>query len=86
MMSKITTMSDLAKKAVFDGDVSILTLVEKTEDEIDELRRTLIKEHLARLNSGECRAESSSVFINLVCNLERAGDHIDYVAHSVVKK
>ena len=83
MIGKIEEMSDLAKKAVFDGDATLLKEVEAKEDEVDNLRRSLIKDHLARLNAGECRAESSSVFINLVCNLERAGDHIDYVAHSI---
>lgn len=86
MTATITEMTELAKKAVFDGDTSLLKEIEIKEDKVDELRRTLIKDHLARLNNGECRAESSSVFINLVCNLERAGDHVDYVAHSVAKK
>ena len=35
-----------------------------------------------RLNKGECRAESSSVFINLANNLERVGDHLYFIAQS----
>ena len=35
------------------------------------------------LAKGECRPENNSVFINLVSNLERIGDHIDFVAHSI---
>ena len=56
--------------------------LEAIENEIDARRKRLIKEHVQRLGSGECRPESSSVFVNLVCNLERVGDHLNYIAHS----
>ena len=28
---------------------------------------------------GKCKPQSSGVFINLVSNLERAGDHLNYI-------
>ncbi len=46
------------------------------------MRKLLVREHIERLNKGECRPESSSVFINLANNLERVGDHISYIAHA----
>lgn len=52
------------------------------EDEIDARRKDLVKGHIERLNRGECRAESSSVFINLANNLERVGDHLYFIAQS----
>ncbi len=52
------------------------------EDEIDTRRKDLVKGHIERLNRGECRAESSSVFINLANNLERVGDHLYFIAQS----
>ena len=52
------------------------------EDEIDARRKDLVKGHIERLNKGECRAESSSVFINLANNLERVGDHLYFIAQS----
>ena len=48
------------------------------------MRKKLLNDHIARLNSGECKPESSSVFINLVCNLERVGDHVNYIAHTYI--
>lgn len=44
----------------------------------------LIDAHIERLNKGICKAESSGIFINLVSNLERLGDHLTYIAHSVI--
>lgn len=53
------------------------------EDAIDQDRRCLVNRHIKRLNEGKCQPENSSVFINLVGNLERAADHITYIAHSI---
>ncbi len=57
--------------------------LEKIEANIDEKRKTLIEGHIKRLNDGECDARNSAVFINLVSNLERVGDHITYIAYSI---
>ena len=60
-----------------------MSFVDKLEDEMDDLRSKLVKGHIGRLEKGECSLSSSSVFINLVSNLERAGDHLHVIAHSV---
>ncbi len=82
MFEKIKSLANLTKEFVLEKKYTLIAEIDKAEDEIDHMRKTLIKDHIARLNSGECRAESSSVFINLVCNLERVGDHINYIAHA----
>ena len=82
MFSLLDDMSAQAGKAMSSGDASLIEEVEDIENRIDATRKTLIKEHVKRLGSGECRPESSGVFINLVCNLERVGDHLNYIAHS----
>ena len=51
---------------------------------MDKLRSKLVKDHIVRLEKGECSLSSSSVFINLVSNLERAGDHLHLIAHNIV--
>ena len=57
--------------------------IEKREDEVDDYKRKLVKNHIERMNNGECNANSSSIFINLVGNLERVGDHLTNIARSV---
>ncbi len=59
-----------------------LKKVDEIEGRIDEYRKTLIADHIKRLNDGKCKPESSSVFISLVGNLERAADHLTYIAHA----
>ncbi len=68
---------------VFDKkDITAIKAVDAVEDEIDAARRTIINDHIKRLNEGRCKPASSGVFINLVGNLERAADHLTYVAHA----
>ncbi len=57
--------------------------LEKMEDGVDEMRKQLIDGHIKRLNEGSCDPANSAVFINLVSNLERAGDHITFIAHTI---
>lgn len=83
MFGELKSIAELSKQMLLSGNAETLKKVEEAEDGIDKLRTKLIKEHIERLNNGECKPDSSSVFINLVSNLERAGDHYDYVAHSV---
>lgn len=59
-----------------------LELVDELEEKVDELRRTIIESHIARLEEGVCSPDSSPVLINLVSNLERAADHMNFIAHA----
>ncbi len=65
-------------------DVDVISQVDILESEIDTMRSDMIKAHITRLERNECSPANSGVFINLVSNLERAGDHLDYVAHTIV--
>ena len=78
----IKHQSENVKNIWLNKDYSVYAVVDKIEDEIDNKRKALVKGHIERLNKGECRAESSSVFINLANNLERVGDHLYFVAEA----
>lgn len=73
---------DLVKRISLEKDYALMADSDKVEDEIDNMRRDLIADHIARMGRGECRPENNAVFINLVSNLERIGDHLNYIAHS----
>lgn len=83
MYSDVTRLYDLAIKAFVEHDASLLPAIDDIEEGIDAARTRLINDHIKRLNEGRCKPENSGVFINLVGNLERIGDHICYVAHSI---
>ena len=82
MYEKITDLYQNTLEVFDHKDITALKAVDATEEEIDNSRRAIINDHIKRLNEGKCKPESSGVFINLVGNLERAADHLTYVAHA----
>ncbi len=67
------------EKVMIKKDHSVLESVDKIEAKIDTMRTDLTNGHMRRLEEGTCQPQSSGVFINLISNLERAGDHLNYI-------
>ncbi|GGE74096.1 Na/Pi cotransporter family protein [Priestia taiwanensis] len=51
---------------------------------IDKMERTLRKKHIKRLNDGESTPANSIVYVDIVSNLERIGDHAMNIAEAVL--
>ena len=83
MYGKLVEMYKLAIEIFDTFDKTRFDDLENMENMVDGMRRSLIDGHIKRLNDGSCPPESSAVFINLVSNLERVGDHITFIAHTV---
>lgn len=83
MTEKINNLYELTKQIIETKDKKLLLEIDTIEDSIDALRKSLIDSHIERLNKGTCKPESSGIFINLVSNLERLGDHLTYIAHTL---
>jgi phosphate:Na+ symporter len=45
-----------------------------------EFRRT----HVERMTDGKCTAESGLIFIDLVDNVEKTGDHLTNIAQAII--
>lgn len=56
----------------------------ETEGKIDAINKQLRTEHIGRLNRRECEPESGTVFLEIVSNLERVGDHSNNIAEAVL--
>ena len=83
--NKINEQYENIENMLLEKQYHLLGDVDELEDQIDGLRSKLVKDHITRLEKGECSLSSSSVFINLVSNLERAADHLHTIAHSLVE-
>ncbi len=83
MYEKLTLLYNVCYRAFIERDYAALKEVDELEDTVDKMRRELVNQHIRRLNEGRCQPQNSSVFINLVGNLERAADHMTYIAHSI---
>jgi phosphate:Na+ symporter len=58
--------------------------VVKKEEAIDKMERKLRKQHILRLNEGLCSAQAGIVYVDIVSNLERIGDHAVNIAEAVL--
>lgn len=54
------------------------------EDRTNELRRSMRKEHVRRLNAGVCGVNPGLVFIDMLTSFEKIGDHTMNVAEALV--
>ncbi len=59
---------------------------QEMEDAIDRSEETLRNHHIARLNTGECTVSSGLVYIDLLHNLEKIGDHTYKLAKMFAEK
>lgn len=83
MVQCVENLYALTKQIVTNKNKNLLADIELEEKKIDAYRKQLIDNHIERLNAGKCKPESSGVFINLVSNIERLGDHLTYVAYTI---
>jgi phosphate:Na+ symporter len=68
------------------NDVKKAESIMAIEDRIDSLSRELRESHIKRLNAGQCSAATGTIFMDIISNFERIGDHAVNVAEVVLKK
>ncbi|MCF0116739.1 MAG: Na/Pi cotransporter family protein, partial [Bacilli bacterium] len=83
-LKSILNQQYLLVAQLFDNPAhEILDEIEKHEEEIDNLRIKMVNEHIKRLENNQCSPANSGVYINLVSTLERAGDHLEFIAKTI---
>ena len=92
-MSEISEISDLTREflatiiqALEDKNTGIFEEAHRLEDGIDDIEERLRKNHIKRLNTGECTVNSGLIFIDMLHNFEKIGDHTYNFAKAVVGK
>jgi phosphate:Na+ symporter len=89
---EITDMFDLTMKAyktslnaLADAKEDDLNAVVKYEEEIDKMYKALRKNHIDRLNKHICSPNAGIVFLDMISNLERVGDHSLNIAEYIME-
>lgn len=67
-------------------DASLLEKALYFEDRIDILENQLRQGHISRLNTGECSVPQGLIFIDMLHNFEKIGDHTYNIAEAVAGK
>ncbi|MGM9987143.1 MAG: Na/Pi cotransporter family protein [Bacillaceae bacterium] len=80
------TISTVQKaiKALENDDKQLATVVITEEEKIDTLERKFRKQHIKRMNEGQSTAIEGTIFVDIVSNLERIGDHAVNIAEAVL--
>lgn len=73
-----------ALQALENDDKEAAEKVLTNESELDKMERDYRKTHIARLNNNLCTGSSGSVFLDILSNLERMGDHSKNIAQYVL--
>jgi len=79
---ELTEMYDLTRatlekslQTLASGDMNEARQVIEMEAKLDMLERQFRKNHVVRLNTGECDGQDGMFFVDMLSNLERIGDH-----------
>lgn len=70
--------------ALQTGDAQVARRVVEREGEIDHVQKTLRTGHIARMNRQQCSPGSGVIFLDILTNLERIGDHASKIAFAVL--
>jgi len=79
----ISTLQD-AINALTNYDTELAQTVIAKERKIDQMERVLRKRHVLRLNERSCSGDASIIYVDMVSNLERIGDHAVNIADGVL--
>lgn len=78
------TLNDVSQM-IETEDRSLCERVLNEEDQIDALTDKLKNEHIRRLNKGQCNAYAGVVYLDLLANIERVGDHASNIANDILE-
>ncbi|WP_226891634.1 Na/Pi cotransporter family protein [Paraclostridium bifermentans] len=76
---------DISIDSYADRDVVKANEITNIEAEIDKQHKRYRDLHIKRLHEGTCNAYAGAVFLDLLSNLERIGDHSTNIAEIVVE-
>lgn len=84
-MFDLTTLTvKQAVKALDLMDREEALVVLQKEEQIDKMERVFRKQHIIRMNEGLCSGSAGIVFVDIISNLERVGDHASNIAEEVL--
>ena len=80
VMEQLTTATELFNAQ--SDDAEAIQAVEAKEQEIDDLTEALRIHHVERVKNKKCSAKNGMLYLDILTNLERIGDHAENIATS----
>lgn len=85
MYSLVFEVFNNSLEALLEENKEKARLVIHAEPLIDQMEKELRTSHLQRLNKGICYPTSGVIFLDIISNLERIGDHSNNIAEVVME-
>ncbi len=84
MLSHVDNMIQHSIEALTDNSVEKSEKVLALEHKVNELTELFRKNHIDRLAQNKCNVLSGIVFLDIISNLEKIGDHVTNIAQAVM--
>lgn len=84
MVEEVLRMLDGIITALKNNDRQAAHAALASENKLNRMQVNLRRSHVQRMTDGVCAAQLGLIFIDLVDNLEKIGDHLTNVAQSVI--
>jgi len=85
MIDKTLETYESALKSLETNDCWLAKKVIKNDDEIDDMEKIFRRAHITRLNEGVCNGDAGAIYLDILSNLERIGDHSVNIAQYVLE-
>ena len=74
----------IALDSYTNKDYDIAQSINPIEEKINKYAKVLRENNMTRLNERICNANASTIYLDLISNLERIGDHATNIAETVL--
>jgi phosphate:Na+ symporter len=81
MYDMIVEIYSLAIQSVRENDMRLVSRVKRLETQIDTKEQLLRASHIRRLREGRCNVDAGVIFLDVIINFERIGDHSNNISH-----
>lgn len=80
MSQAVSELIELTNEAYRTRSLAAARNVEPVEEVVDILKGQLKNRHIARLNAGQCTLATGIIFLDIIHDLEKIGDHCSNIA------
>jgi len=84
LRQEIDQMCDNIITALKDNDIKGAKLALVHEDNLNRMQIEFRRSHVERMSEGICSAQAGLIFIDLVDNVEKIGDHLTNIAQAII--
>jgi phosphate:Na+ symporter len=84
LKEQVTQMLERISGALENNDVGAAQSALVNEDNLNRMQMDFRRSHVQRMSEGVCSVQAGLIFVDLVDNMEKIGDHLTNIAQAVI--